>query len=219
MVARSMSEFSFGAANHQSVVRAMQSDLANVSAEGSSAVMVLAVNIVGDRSAHGDEARAGRDRKEPSFRKKYVDDVGEADAAFATQHASGFVETQNAVEAAAVDQLTARVEARVAITAAQGHKGAGSRCSSFENFRQLVVPCGLVDKLVRGLRITSPRENLFGRCGDCGLLARSCGGLTGHVSVPKQVHNITGSWFVTHAYQFMWIMLAAMTTADARATA
>ena len=64
----------FGIADNQSVVRAMQADLADVSAKGSGAVMVLAVNIVGNRSADGDEAGAGRDGKEPAFGKKYVDE-------------------------------------------------------------------------------------------------------------------------------------------------
>src|SRR5229473_4561013 len=78
----------FGIADHQTVVRAMQADLADMSAEGSSAVMVLTVDVVGDGSADGDEARAGRDGKEPSFREEYAEDVGEADAAFAAEHAS-----------------------------------------------------------------------------------------------------------------------------------
>ena len=174
MVARSMSEFIFGIADHQTVVRAMQADLADVSAESSSAVMVLTVDVVGDGSADGDEAGAGRDGKKPSFRKKYVDDVGEADAAFAAQHASRFVETEDAVQSAAVDQFAAGVETRVAVAAAEavGKQGAGRGGS--ENFRHLVVPCRLVDVLVRGLRVTAPRENSLGGRRRCGLLAQSC---------------------------------------------
>ena len=117
----------------------------DVSAEGPGTVMVLTVDVVGDGSADGDEARAGRDRKKPSFREKYVDDVGEADAAFAAQHASRFVESEDAVKAAAIDQFAAGVETRVAIAAAQtiGEQGAGR--GSSENFRHLVVPRRLVD--------------------------------------------------------------------------
>ena len=77
------------------------------------------MDVVGNGSSDGDEASAGRDWKEPSFREEYVDDVGEADTAFAADHASGFVETKNAVESATVDQFPSGVEARVAVTAAE----------------------------------------------------------------------------------------------------
>ena len=124
----------FGVADYQTVVRAMQSDLADVNSKGSSAVMVLAVDVVGNRSAHGNEASAGRDGKKPSLRKEYVDDVGEADAAFATEHASGLVETENAVETAAVNQVAAGVETRVAITAPEAIREQGSQAQQFREF-------------------------------------------------------------------------------------
>src|SRR5271165_1854766 len=112
----------FGSADHHTVVRAMQCDLADVVSEGSSAVMVLAVDVVSNGSADGHEARAGRDGKEPSLRQKYVENVGEADAAFAAEHASRLVETQDAVETAAIDQLTSAVETRIAVTAAEAKR-------------------------------------------------------------------------------------------------
>ena len=94
-----------------------------------------------------DEAGAGRDGQEPSFRKKYVDDVGEADSAFAAQHASRLVETENAVETAAVDQFAASVETGIAVAAAKtiGEQGTGR--GSFENLRHLIVPGRLVNVL------------------------------------------------------------------------
>src|SRR5260370_23566538 len=119
----------------------MQADLANVSAEGSSTVMVLTVDVVGNSSTDCDEARAGRDGKEPSFRKEYVEDVGEADAAFAAEHDSRFVESEDTVEAATVDQSTAGVETRVSIAAAEAIGEQGSRRGRSENVRHLVVPC------------------------------------------------------------------------------
>ena len=51
-------------------------------------MMVLAVDVIGNRSANGNEAGARSDGKEPSLREKYVDDVGKADAAFTAEHAS-----------------------------------------------------------------------------------------------------------------------------------
>ena len=118
MVARNMSGIAFGVANDQAIVRTMQSELTDMRAEGSGAVMVLSMNIVGDRSADGDEARAGSDRKKPSLRKKHIDDIGEGDAAFAAKHSGRFVEAENAVEAAAIDQLATSVEAGIAVAAA-----------------------------------------------------------------------------------------------------
>src|SRR4029077_5835438 len=48
----------FRITNYQAVVRPMQADLADVSAKGPSAMMVFAVDVVGDGSSYGDEARA-----------------------------------------------------------------------------------------------------------------------------------------------------------------
>jgi hypothetical protein len=87
----------------------MQSDLPNVSAKGSTAMMILAMNIVSDCSADGYVPGAGSDGKKPSAREKYVDNIGEADTAFTTQHPSGFVESKDAVETAAVDEFTTRI--------------------------------------------------------------------------------------------------------------
>src|ERR1700730_14109235 len=54
----------FGITNYQTVVGPMQAHLANVSAESPSTMMVLAVDVVGDGSADGNEARARRHGKE-----------------------------------------------------------------------------------------------------------------------------------------------------------
>jgi hypothetical protein len=81
----------------------MQGDLADMGAEGSSAVVILAVDIVSDRATDGDETSSGRDRKEPSFGKENIDDFGKANPAFATECPRGFVETQEAVETPAID--------------------------------------------------------------------------------------------------------------------
>ena len=149
----------------------MQSDLLNMSAEASRAVMVFAMNVVGDCSANGNEARAGRDGKEPSLRQKHIDDVREADAAFAAQHPSEFVESENAVEAAAVDQFAAGVETGIAIAASKAIREQGIRRGSFENLRQLIVPSRFVDMLVRRLRVTSPGEDSLSGVRGCGFLA------------------------------------------------
>jgi len=78
----------FGVADYQTVVRAMQGDLEDVSSKGSSAVMILAVDVIGDGSADRHNAGAGSDGKKPSFRKEYIEEVGEADAGFTAEQAS-----------------------------------------------------------------------------------------------------------------------------------
>ncbi len=112
----------------------MQSKLAHVSSEGSGTVMVLAVYIIGDGSADGDESRARSDRKKPAFGQKYVNDVRESDAAFAAQHARRFIETENAIQAPAVDKCSAGIETGVAVAATKtvGKQGAG-RCGMRES--------------------------------------------------------------------------------------
>src|SRR5260370_10030521 len=97
----------------------MQTDLADVSAEGSSTVMILTVNVVGDDSADSNEARARRDGKKPSFRKEYIENIGKAGATFAAQHPSRFVEPAHPVEATAVAQFSAGVETGVAVAPAE----------------------------------------------------------------------------------------------------
>src|ERR1035438_2570111 len=117
----------------------MQADLADVRAESPRTVVVLAVDVVSDSPADSDKASAGRDGKEPPFREEYIDDVGEAHAAFAAQHPRGFIETQEAVEAPAVDQFATGVETRIAVAASQAIGKQGARCGSLENVRHLVV--------------------------------------------------------------------------------
>jgi hypothetical protein len=97
----------------------MQANLPDVRAEGSGAVMILAMHVVRDRSADRNKASSGSNGQEPSLRQKHVDDVGKADAAFAAHHARGFVKPEDAVEATAVDQIAAGVETRVAVAASQ----------------------------------------------------------------------------------------------------
>jgi hypothetical protein len=97
----------------------MQGYLTNVSAKGSRAMMILAMNIVGGRPADRNKTSSRCNGKEPAFRQKHVDDFGEANSTFTAHHPTGFVEAKNAVQAAAVNQFATIIEARVAITAPQ----------------------------------------------------------------------------------------------------
>ena len=212
MVARNMSEFSSELQITSPSFDRCRADLADVSTESSSTMMVLTVDVVGDGSADSDEASAGRDRKEPSFREKYVENVGEADAAFAAEHASRFVESEDAVKAAAVDQFSAGVETRVAIAAAEAIGEQGPGRGSFENVRYLVVPRRPVNVMVRSLRVTAPRENSLGGRRRCGLLAQS---VRAAYDLSVQYFKAIGDYFATTS---SCIMLAAITAADASAT-
>ncbi len=123
----------------------MQGDLTDVRAEGSRTVVILSMEVVGDRATDGDEASAGRDCKEPSLREKHIDDVREADAAFAAEHARGFIEGQEAVESPAIDEFASGVETGVAVTASETIGKQGARRGSLKDLRQLIVPCRFVD--------------------------------------------------------------------------
>ncbi len=91
-------------------------------------MVILAVNIIGNGTADGDESGARSDGNEPSLRKKYFDDVRKTDAAFAAQHSGGFVETKNTVESAAIDQFASRIETGVAITSPEAIRQQGTGC-------------------------------------------------------------------------------------------
>src|ERR1700691_4101638 len=137
----------------------MQADLANVPSESSGAVMVLAVNIVGNSPANGNEAGSWRDGQKPSFRKKHVDNVVKAHARFAAQHATGRVKTKNAVKSPAVDQFASCAETGITVTPPLPIREQRTRRGTPENLRYLIVPRGLVNVRVRGFRIAAPRSN------------------------------------------------------------
>jgi len=158
----------------------MQGDLADMRSEGSSAVVVLAVDVVGNRSAHGNEAGAGvTGRNHPLGRN--------------TSRMSERL-TPLSVRSRPVDSSKPRMRLRrrqsirsrpalrqeSAVTAAEGHKVARSRPPQLRELRQLIVPRRLVDVMVRDLRVTSPRENPFSGRRICMLLARGCDCLTRH---------------------------------------
>lgn len=123
----------------------MQGNLTDVRAEGSRTVVILSMDIVGDRASDRDEAGAGSDWKEPSLREKHIDDVREADTAFAAKYAGRFVEGQEAIEAPAVDEFAPGVETGVAVTASEAIGKQGARHGGLKDLRQLIVPCRFVD--------------------------------------------------------------------------
>ena len=65
-------------------------------------MMVLAVDVVGDGAADGDELRARRHRQEPAARNATREDVGQQHAGLALEHAARRVERDEAIEAARV---------------------------------------------------------------------------------------------------------------------
>src|SRR5262249_29555517 len=104
-------------AAQQSTVRTVQSNLLNVSAESAGTVMVLSVHVVCDRAADGHKARAGCDGRKPAFREEHLNKIPQTHAALTADHPRRLVETENAVQATAINQLAAAVEAGVAIAA------------------------------------------------------------------------------------------------------
>src|SRR5215469_7957103 len=122
----------------------MECNLVNVSAKSPCAVMVLAMYVICDCSAHSDETCSWRDGEKPSFRKKYVDKIAESNATLAADHTRGLVETQNPVEATTLDQPAACVEARIPVASASAERKQAARLGAAQNFVNLVIPSGFV---------------------------------------------------------------------------
>src|SRR5262249_2953198 len=124
-----------------------------VIAEGTGLVVVLAVHVVGDGAAHRDEARSRQHRQAPAARHEDVLDVAQRGAGFASQPAGRRVEADEAVEARGAPPGAARVEAGIAVGAAQSIGDAGTA------LRQLGCdPAAVVelDHLVRQRRQPAP---------------------------------------------------------------
>src|SRR5215469_3148407 len=147
-----------GIAQYEPIVRALEAELENVASEGSGAMMVLSMNIIRDGSTDSDKARSGCDREKPALRKKGVNDIGECDTAFTAKHAAVLIECEKSVQAPAIDEMTARVQARVSVAPAETIGEYGARTGRAQNFPQLVVPCRAVHMLMFDPRIPPPRQ-------------------------------------------------------------
>jgi len=140
----------------------MEGNPVNVSAKGPCAVMVLAMYVVCDCPTHSDETCSGRDGEKPPFRKKYVDKIAESGATLAADHPRGFVETQNPVEATALDQPAACVEARITVTPAPAKGKQPARLSGIEDLWNLVIPSWFVYLAMLGSWIAAPGKKMLG---------------------------------------------------------
>ena len=97
--------------------RANQSELFHMSSKGSSAVVILAVDVIGDSATKGYELGAGSDGKEPSFWNEYLENGGEANAALSAQDASARIKSNEVRERRRVDDCVVIVHATIAVTA------------------------------------------------------------------------------------------------------
>jgi acetaldehyde dehydrogenase (acetylating) len=134
----------------------MQRNLAYVTAKGSGTMMVLSVDIVGDRSADGHEASARSNRKKPSPREEHIDDVGKTDAAFGSKEAARLVETKKSIEALAVNEASAGIQAGIPIAAAEPIRKQRIRCGGLKDLGHLIIPRRFVNSSMRSFGITSP---------------------------------------------------------------
>lgn len=83
--------------------------------EGPGGMMVLAVDVIGDRAAERDKSRARRRRQKPAARKGEGEQRRERKARFCAQDPGRFVEGHETVEASHVDRCAFAVEAGVAV--------------------------------------------------------------------------------------------------------
>ena len=106
------------AALERASVGAQQAKRLDMAPERAAPVMVLAVNVVGDRAAQRHPLRARKHRRQEPVRGGMGDDVGQKHAGFGLQNARLGIEFQNARGRAHVDQPAGTVEAGVAVAAA-----------------------------------------------------------------------------------------------------
>jgi len=78
-------------------------------------MMVLTVNVIGEPAAQRDEARARSRRRKPSRRHDETKDFRKANARLRTQDPVLDIETDEAIEAAHVDERTRTIETGIAI--------------------------------------------------------------------------------------------------------
>src|SRR6185369_12954164 len=108
-----------GTALEARAIGAQQLEAWHVMAEGPCAMVVLAVDVVGDGAADRHEPRARRDRKEEAARQREGRDFREQHARLAAQRRGGRIERDEAIEVARAQDGAAVVEARIAIAAAR----------------------------------------------------------------------------------------------------
>jgi hypothetical protein len=83
-------------------------------------VVVLAVDVVGYRSAHGNPLGTRKHRNKPAARCHQVEHLCQSDACLAAKESLGFVKGDEASAAGDVDQSAAVIETAVTVTAAAG---------------------------------------------------------------------------------------------------
>ena len=88
-----------------------------MAADGSIAMMVLAMHIRCDRAPDTDVFRSWRNGKNEALGQDEVENFGEADAAFAVQNSAFGIERENLVHRVAQDHTPIAVERRVAVAA------------------------------------------------------------------------------------------------------
>jgi hypothetical protein len=144
---------------HARTVRTQQLEGAHVASERSRAMVVLAVDVVGDRAADRDAARARSHGQEPSGGHDGVEKPLDRGARFAPHDAVHPIEGDEAVEPRRVDEGAALVQAAVAVaasaTAREERRLAGQR---FVEPKHRVQPPGPLP------RETAPGKALLARC-------------------------------------------------------
>jgi hypothetical protein len=118
-------------------VRAQELQPPDVAAEAARPVVVLAVDVVGDRAADGHVLGTGRDRKEPAARNDERENLVQTHAGLAGEQAGGGIERVEAVQTAGGEEDAPLVQTGIAIAAAES---VGQRRSALGDGKRLVAP-------------------------------------------------------------------------------
>ena len=98
-----------------SAIAAHQIKLANPSADRPGAMMILAVDIVGDCPAKRDKFRAGGDRQEIAGRDDEMKNFRQADTGLGNKNAGCSIKTDKVVETGHIDDRAVVVDAAVSV--------------------------------------------------------------------------------------------------------
>src|SRR5437016_13306250 len=97
--------------------------------------MILAVNVIRDGAADGDELRAGRNGQEPPSRNDDLQQISKTDAGFYANSSGLPIKVENAVQRGTVQKVAIVIQAGVAITSSHAIGQQGRRFGTSQQLR------------------------------------------------------------------------------------
>ena len=120
-------------------IRANQLEPRHMAAERAGDVMVLAVDVVGNRATECDVLCSRRDRQKETARNSKVENLRERDAGLCGENARRGIKAEQAVHAGGLDERAVLEQTDVAVAAAHAD-GQGAVMHAVDDARKLILP-------------------------------------------------------------------------------